>query len=103
VRLVAAVAGSFDEAVTTQEYHDHLSGVAQYLSQRGIEAECRGDASARFVYAHQAGRAVELSWDGVGVFIEMFEEPSEVSMRDEQQDSFQIGVERALAWLMRTE
>jgi hypothetical protein len=89
--------------VTTQEYHERLSRVAEYLSQRGIDADCRGDGAARFVYSHKASRAVELSWDGVGVFIEMFEEPSEVSIRDEQQDSFEIGAERAIAWLMRTE
>jgi hypothetical protein len=94
---------TFDETVTTQEYQNQLSGVAEYLSRRGIDADCRGDGAARFVYAHKAGRAVELSWDGVGVFVEMFEEPSEVSIRDEQQDSFEIGAERALAWLMRTE
>jgi len=89
--------------VTTQQYHDHLARVAEYLSQRGVDADCRGDGAARFVYAQRAGRATELSWDGVGVFIEMFEEPSEVSVRDEQQDSFEIGAERAIAWLMRTE
>ena len=80
-----------------------MSGVAEFLTQRGIDADCRGDGAARFIYAHKASRAVELSWDGVGVFVEMFEEPSEVSIRDEQQDSFQIGAERGLAWLMRTE
>jgi hypothetical protein len=64
-----------------------------------MKAECRGDGAARFVYATSAGRAIELSWDGVGVFVEMFEEPSEVSVRDEQQDTFESGAEEALSWL----
>ncbi len=89
--------------MTTEEYHERLRGVAEYLSQRGIEAGCRGDGGAQFLYAQKGDRAVKLSWDGVGVFIEMFEEPSEVSMRDEQQETFEIGADRALAWLMKTE
>ena len=88
--------------MTTEEYHDRLAGVAEFLSQRGIDADCRGDSLASFVYAVKDGRAIELSWDGVGVFIEMFEEPSEISICDEQQDTFDIGAQSALDWLERT-
>ena len=89
--------------MTTAEYHDKLDSVVDFLGRRGIASECRGEAAARFVYAQKDDRAVELSWDGTGVFIEMFEEPSEVSVRDELQDSFEVGAECANAWLMRTE
>ncbi len=57
---------------------------------------------ARFAYAVRDGRAIELSWDGVVVFIEMFEEPFEISIRDEQQDTFDIGAQCALEWLKRS-
>jgi hypothetical protein len=87
--------------VTTPEYHAKLEAVAGEIRRHGMKAECRGDGAARFVYATNASRAVELSWDGVGVFIEMFEEPSEVSIRDEQQDTFEFGAEEALSWLAR--
>lgn len=88
--------------MTTEEYHDRLAAVAEFLSQRGIDADCRGDGMARFAYAVRDGRAIELSWDGVVVFIEMFEEPFEISIRDEQQDTFDIGAQCALEWLKRS-
>lgn len=77
--------------------------VIEVLSRPGIIAECRDEDAGQFVYAQRGDRSIELSWDGVGVFIEMFEAPSKDSVRDEQQDSFEIGAERAVAWLMRAE
>ncbi len=87
--------------MTTEECHDRLSGVAEFLSQRGIYADCRSGDMSGFVYAVKDRRAIELSWDGVGVFIEMFESPSEISIRDEQQDTFDTGAQSALEWLER--
>ena len=84
---------------TTSEYHSKLEAVAEELGRQGVRAECRGDGAARFVYATNGTRTIELSWDGVGVFVEMFEEPSEASIRDEQQDTFESGAEEALSWL----
>jgi uncharacterized protein YbjT (DUF2867 family) len=99
---IRASTWAFDKIMTTKEYHDRLAGVAELLSLRGIDADCRGDGAARFVYAAKDRRAIELSWDGVGVFIEMFEESSEISIRDEQQDTFDIGVQSAIEWLEKT-
>lgn len=88
--------------MTPAEYRQALDTVAEYLRGRGIDADCRGDGLAQFVYACRGARSVEISWDGIGVFIEMFEGPDETSVRDEQQDTFPIGCERAYAWLSGT-
>ena len=87
--------------MTTTEYHAKLETVVSDLSERSIEAECRGEGWARFVYARIGDRAIEISRDGVGVFIEMFEEPSEASIRQDHQKTFESGTEEAVWWLTR--
>lgn len=79
-----------------------MAGVVELLSLRGIDADCRGHGAATFVYAAKDRRAIEISRDEVGVFIEMFEQPSEISIRDEQQDTFDIGAQSAIEWRERT-
>ena len=61
----------------------------------------RLDGRARFVYAEHGDRAVELSHDGVGFFVELFEQPAETSVRDYQQDTPEHAAEQAVDWLSR--
>ena len=63
----------------------------------------RGEGAARFVYAEHSGRAVELSQDGIGFVVELFEEPAEASVRDYQQDTIDHAAEQAVEWLSRHE
>ena len=85
----------------TDTYGDQLRSIAGVLERAGFSPSVRGDGRARFVYAEHGGRAVELSHDGVGFFIELFEQPAETSVRDYQQDTVEHAAEQAVDWLSR--
>ena len=82
-------------------YGDQLQRMVSVLQARDFSSSVRGDGAARFVYAEHSGRAVELSFDGVGFFVELFEQPAEISVRDYQQDTPEQAAEQAADWLSR--
>jgi hypothetical protein len=84
-------------------YISNLKNVISTLRKNNIAAEIRGEGASSFIYAENEGRAIELSWDGIGIFVGMFEEPNETSVRDEVQNTFEIGAEVALGWLLKHE
>jgi len=84
-------------------YGDLLQRAVSILQRSGFSSSVRGNGAARFVYAEHGGRAVELSFDGVGFFVELFEKPTEISVCDTQQDTVEIAAEQAVDWLARHE
>ena len=82
-------------------YGDQLSRIVSILQQSGFSSSVRGDGAARFVYAEHTDRAVELSRDGVGFFVELFQQPAEISVRDYQQDTIEHATQQAVDWLSR--
>jgi hypothetical protein len=82
-------------------YGDQLRGIADILQRAGFRPEVRGEGKGRFVYAEHADRAVELYCGDVGFAIEFFEEPSEYSVRESQQDTPEHAAEQAVDWLAR--
>ena len=84
-------------------YGDQLRSIASILQCAGFSPSVRGDGGCRFVYAEHADRAVELYWDGAGFLVELFEQPSETSVRDYQQDTPEHAAEQAVEWLSRHE
>jgi len=84
-------------------YGDQLNRIVSTLQRAGFSSSLRGEGKERFVYVEHSGRAVELSHDGVGFFIELFEQPAEVSIRDHQQDTIEHAAEQAVDWLVRRE
>ncbi len=81
-------------------YGNHLGCISDILQRAGFAPSVRGDGTARFVYAEQSDRAVEVYWDGAGFTIELFEQPHDVSLRDEQQDTPAVAAEVAIEWLL---
>jgi hypothetical protein len=93
---------SFEERFDmTDAYVTQLDNIVSVLSQAGLSSSVRGEDTARFVHAEHGGRAVEVSHDGVGFFVELFEKPADVSVRDYQQDTLQQAIEQATDWLLR--
>ena len=82
-------------------YGDQLRRMVSILERSGFPSSVRGDGDARFVYAEHSDRAVELSHDGVGFFVELFERPAETSVRDYQQDTIEHAAQQAVDWLSR--
>lgn len=75
---------------------DQLRSIASVLERAGFSSSLRGDGRARFVYAEHDSRAVELSHDVVGFFVELFEHPAETSVRDSQQDTPEHAAKQAI-------
>ena len=84
-------------------YGRQLHIIADLLLRAGFPASIRGEGAARFVYVEHGTRAAEISHDGVGFFVELFEEPHEASLRDYQQDTPEFATEDAIAWLSRND
>jgi hypothetical protein len=84
-------------------YGDQLRSIASSLQGAGFSRSVRGEGGGRFVYAEHADRAIELSWDGAGFLVELFEQPSEASVRDYQKDTPEHAAEQAVEWLSRDE
>jgi hypothetical protein len=82
-------------------YGDQLQSIVGILQSAGFRPVVRGEDKGRFVYAEHADRAVELYCGDVGFTIECFEEPSEYSVRESQQDTPEHAAEQAVDWLSR--
>ena len=80
-------------------YGSQLKTIAAILHRAGFAACIRGDGAARFVYAEHGTRAAELSHDGVGFFVELFEQPHESAVRAVQYDTPELAADDALEWL----
>ena len=80
---------------------DDLFLASQRLADLGFDTSIRGSGLAAFVFSEGNDRAIEISKDDTGFFIELFEAPHENSVRDFQQDTIEHSVEQAIAWLQR--
>ena len=85
------------------DYGNKLQLMSRALEGAGFSAFIRGDGEARLVCSEHNNRAVEMSHDGTGFFIELFDQPSEISMRDYQQDTIALATEQAIEWLSGNE
>lgn len=82
-------------------YGDDLRSIVNVFQRAGFTSFVRGEGSARFVYAEHIERAVEVYRDGDGFTVEFFEQPHEVSVRDNRHDTAAIAAEQAVEWLSR--
>ncbi len=82
-------------------YEDQLHRITCILEDAGFSPSVRGEGAARFVYAEHDDRAAELSRDGVGFFIELFQKPAEISVCDYQQDTVEHAADQAVEWLSK--
>ncbi len=80
-------------------YASELLEIARCLKKAGFDPSIRGEYAARFVYVEHQRRAAEVSKAEEGWFVELWEEPSEISIRDEVQDTIPFAVEQVLDWL----
>ena len=85
--------------MVTDEYRTELIEIDRRLRQAGFQSSIRALDSAPFVYVEHHRRPAEISKNVGGWFIELFEEPNEVSIRDEMQDTIHIAVEQVVDWL----
>ena len=84
-------------------YGSQLQSIADILRRAGFTACIRGAGASRFVYVEHGTRAAELSHDGAGFFVELFEQPHVASVRDYQQDTPELAAHDALEWLSRND
>jgi hypothetical protein len=82
-------------------YGDQLRSIASILLHAGFSPSVRGEDMTGFVYAEHGDRAVEVYRDGVGFLVELFEQPSDASVRDYQQDTPEHAAGQAVDWLKR--
>ena len=85
--------------MATDKYQNELADIVLRLRAAGFESSISGEGAGRFVYVEHQHRAAEISKDAGVWFIELFEQPKEISVSDEMQDTIPIAVERVLDWL----
>lgn len=82
---------------------DSLFLARQRIADLGFDTTIRGSGAAAFVYSTANDRAIEISRDHTGYYIELFEAPHDNSVRDYLQDDIEHSIEQAIAWLQRRE
>ena len=87
--------------MSPNSYDNQLENMVRILHRAGLDTSILGEGADRFVRSEHGARAAELSHDGVGFFVELFEQPREESLYDYQQASLWDATEQAVEWLLR--
>ncbi|HEX3627804.1 MAG TPA: hypothetical protein VH280_20535 [Verrucomicrobiae bacterium] len=85
--------------MTNEDYHKQLEQVAEALTSAGCSVSIRGDGVARFIFAEQHGRAVEIYGGEPEIYVECFSSGEEYASTETQESSYEATTRRALDWL----
>ena len=80
---------------------NQLANICSIIQRSSLAASICGEGAERFVRSQHGDRTAELSHDGVGFFVELFEKPTEESIYDYQQASLWDAAQQAIEWLLR--
>lgn len=78
-------------------YGSELDQALNMIVALGLAASIRGEGAARFLFAEQGGRALEISRDGQQVVLEFFE--GEEPVKKDLVDDFHVAVQQTVTWL----